>query len=829
MFREAANASAGQLANQNGGRWLDSSARPPSQNTRLMRVRPILSNFFCGVSTQVNSAPSAMDSSEFTSLREKLTSATKQVTLTTGQLSAEDLNFHRASDTSFGEQLDEQGDRLLALTSAVLKAATRGTDLETPVLKDRDSVDDNWRGVVDVIDQLLEKADACLDEFTGVIKKLSPSQEEQAKNAPPPRKNHALPSTYDYGPSKIRKPQLDFEHKPDNSDLGPFQPLLQSKPHAIVPLQESTKLKDFNGVQGVPLPYEAEIRAAQYPSWVYEKSTPIDYLPYESTTATFVNTFDGVKDMLADLKKAKEIAIDLEHHDVHSYHGLVSLMQISTREQDWVVDTLQPWREELQILNEVFADPSILKVLHGARSDIIWLQRDLGLYIVGMFDTFHAACALGLQKKSLKYLLHKYVNFEADKQYQMADWRLRPLPPLMFDYARSDTHFLLYIYDCLRNDLIEASTPDGNLIDYVLEGSKGEALQRYERPVYDAEHGQGQGGWYDLLTRTSGTLTREQFAVFKAVHKWRDEVAREVDEGLQCVFPKHVLFKLAHTLPTDMGTLLRTLSPVTPLTRERAKSLLTVIKEAKNAGADGPEWRDAAPPLRVLTQPVDVDLTNAPVAKRCETSQFWGKVLEAQESPVPPMSALVASAEALRLSLPLPRMPATVAEAREQIVTKPQIVDPAPNTAPAPVSQDDTASQSSSDAQEENKAFTVKELGGPRKRKVTPVAPEQDVMRLDVSDEEEGSKEERKRYKKARKEKKARAKEAKLQAASEAPFDYGAADSVLNSQNTSTAPSDSKHKHKHKKAYDPYAKLLEAPSGARKQKREIAGKSHTFR
>lgn len=66
--------------------------------------------------------------------------------------------------------------------------------------------------------------------------------------------------------------------------------------------------------------------------------------------------------MLGELKLAKEIAVDLEHHDEHSYIGLVSLMQISTRDRDWVVDTLKPWREKLQVLNEVFTDPKILKV-----------------------------------------------------------------------------------------------------------------------------------------------------------------------------------------------------------------------------------------------------------------------------------------------------------------------------------------------------------------------------------------------------------------------------------------------------------------------------------
>lgn len=66
--------------------------------------------------------------------------------------------------------------------------------------------------------------------------------------------------------------------------------------------------------------------------------------------------------MLTELKAAKEIAVDLEHHDTRSYVGIVCLMQISTREKDWIVDTLKPWREELQVLNEVFADPQILKV-----------------------------------------------------------------------------------------------------------------------------------------------------------------------------------------------------------------------------------------------------------------------------------------------------------------------------------------------------------------------------------------------------------------------------------------------------------------------------------
>jgi exosome complex exonuclease RRP6 len=758
-----------------------------------------------------------MDSAELDPFQKKVSAALVQVTRTVAQLSSEDLGFHRTSSSEFTESLDEQSERILALTSAVLKAATAGTDVDAPSLDTEESLEDNWRGVVDVIDSLLEKADACLDEFTGVIKKLSPSQEEQA---PVARKAPKFPTTYDYGPSKIPKPQLLFDHKPDNSDLGPFHPLLETKPHASVPLEKSLTQRQIGGVTAYPHPYETEIRNAQYPKSVYQTASPINFLSFEGTTATFVDTLDGVKKMLEELKQAKEIAIDLEHHDVHSYHGLVSLMQISTRNKDWVVDTLKPWREELQMLNEVFADPKILKVLHGSTMDIIWLQRDLGLYVVGMFDTFHAASALGYPKRSLKFLLKKFVDFEADKRYQMADWRVRPLPSGMFDYARSDTHYLLYIYDCMRNALIEASTPEESLIDYVQDRSKNEALQRYERPVYDAEKGQGAGGWYDLLSRNpGGALSKEQFAVFKAIHQWRDEVARAADEGWQCVFPKHMLFKLAQVMPLDMGTLLRTLSPMTPLTKDRAGDLLNTIKKAAAAGATGPEWRDIAPPPKTLPVAVDMEDVDFPIAERYETSQFWGDVLQLQEPSAPASYSAVASLEALRLSLPLPPMPTTVSQAREKLaVTANAQSSPAPKAAPAPAP-----------VPEEPKYFTVKDLGGPRKRKVAPVdTRDEEASTPDIlagpSDESEMTAKQRKKLRKEKKKAKKTAQSASQFEADSSPFDYNTADSVLKA-----APTAAPSAQQRKKPFNPYVKALDAPSGARKQQRNDAGKSMTFR
>lgn len=175
---------------------------------------------------------------------------------------------------------------------------------------------------------------------------------------------------------------------------------------------------------------------------MYVQSDPHPFSSFESTDAVWVDTPEAVQEMVRELKQATEIAVDLEHHETHSYVGLVSLMQISTREKDWIVDTLVPWREDLQVLNEVFTDPRIVKarrslrtrhsstdlsrqVLHGSTCDIIWLQRDLGLYVVGLFDTYHASNILAYPRHGLAYLLQRFAAFDTDKRYQMADWRMR--------------------------------------------------------------------------------------------------------------------------------------------------------------------------------------------------------------------------------------------------------------------------------------------------------------------------------------------------------------------------------------------------------------------
>ena len=229
-------------------------------------------------------------------------------------------------------------------------------------------------------------------------------------------------------------------------------------------------------------------------------------------------------------------------------------------------------------------------MFHGASSDVIWLQRDFGLYLVSLFDTFHASTVLQLPSKSLAYLLLKYCNVEANKKYQLADWRLRPLPTAMLDYARSDTHYLLYIYDRIRRDLvIHSQTNDiPNLITRVLDSSRQYAAMTYTRERYDFEEGSGVYGWRKLLSNNKGPRLHStlQLTVFKRLHQWRDQIAREEDESTGYVLPNRSLINLAASLPISMQAVVQACHPVPPLVQVYAEDIAYIVHKTRKELAE---------------------------------------------------------------------------------------------------------------------------------------------------------------------------------------------------------------------------------------------------
>ena len=236
---------------------------------------------------------------------------------------------------------------------------------------------------------------------------------------------------------------------------------LTRKPHARQPLPV------YAGPGPFPHPYEFEIQNLMYAPWMLAANTEHDFAPLSAVPLHYVDTLAAFDELLEKLSSPDvvELAIDLEAHNIRSYSGIVCLMQLSTRSFDAIVDTLA-LRSQMPRLLDVFTDPNVVKVLHGCRSDVVWLQHNFGLYLVNVFDTGEAARVLKYPSFGLAHLLDTFCKVKAQKQFQvrrcacigacrarvtwwvvlqLADWRVRPIPAEMLQYAREDTHYLVCV------------------------------------------------------------------------------------------------------------------------------------------------------------------------------------------------------------------------------------------------------------------------------------------------------------------------------------------------------------------------------------------------
>ncbi|SCU87545.1 LAME_0D10484g1_1 [Lachancea meyersii CBS 8951] len=488
-------------------------------------------------------------------------------------ISAQDVDFYKSLDPSIAASLNQSSTILLNLINDIVLSVDENNDaIETG----SEGLENAWKNIGEVMDLLFEKSETSVNNL------------KRRTAAPQTGSLQYLDDSTTIGDNsfkKIVKPQLNFARPVDNTELHPFEPLLHTKPNALKPLQVPPQLtlEEDDVPAHYPQPYEYEIEHQAYDDSVLKIETPIPSVSWDESDATWVDDKKSLDAMLQVLKNARELAIDLEHHDYRTYYGITCLMQISTRDQDWLIDTIA-LRDELWILNEVFTNPNIIKVLHGAFMDVIWLQRDLGLYIVSLFDTYHASRLLGFPKHSLAFLLEHYARFKTSKKYQLADWRVRPLPRPLQAYARADTHFLLNIYDHLRNALIEQDK-----LAQVLHNSRNVAKRRYEytsfRPkvvssvVYSPV--EKEEPWRSLMFQYN--IPPEKATLVKRLYEWRDLIARRDDESPRYVAPNQLLVSLSMSAPTDSWGVLSMGSFLTDHVRTNAKALAQLIKRASSS------------------------------------------------------------------------------------------------------------------------------------------------------------------------------------------------------------------------------------------------------
>uniref|UniRef100_A0A8D0D3H0 Exosome complex component 10 n=1 Tax=Sander lucioperca TaxID=283035 RepID=A0A8D0D3H0_SANLU len=519
----------------------------------------------------------------------------------------DEYDFYR-SFPGFQEFCESQGDKLLHCMSQIMQHHGCRSRM-----RDRNKLtglEERFDLVVDSNDVILERVGILLDEADGVNRNQQPVMPAEFQ---PPKivvsswnrmgsSSGSRSETFRLLQAKnIARPQMKFKEKVDNSNT-PFIPKIFIKPNAVKPLPSCkllltlmffpsvrpedldvpAALADFIHQQRTQEhvedmfahPYQYELDHLTIQESVLSKPEPQMYKPLTETKCSFIDTLDDLVALNEKLCKLSEFAVDLEHHSYRSFLGLTCLIQISSREEDFIIDAIE-LRSELYILNEAFTDPAIVKVFHGADSDIEWLQRDFGLYVVNLFDTHQASRALNLARHSLDQLLKHFCNVNSEKRYQLADWRIRPLPDEMVQYARMDTHYLLYIYDCVRVQLLDFNHGQPGLLQSVWNKSKDISLKKYTKPIFTEE------SYLELQRKQKRSFNTQQLTAFRLLFAWRDKLARQEDESTGFTLPTHMMNKISEELPKEPQGIIACCNPVPPLVRQQVNELHLLVQQAR--------------------------------------------------------------------------------------------------------------------------------------------------------------------------------------------------------------------------------------------------------
>ena len=221
----------------------------------------------------------------------------------------------------------------------------------------------------------------------------------------------------------------------------------------------------------------------------------------------------------------------------------------------------------------------------------------------------------------MNFLIRHYCDIDVDKKFQLADWRIRPLPKEMLYYAQvqffalnnyvlfyvlifsftgiylhdflfvvfitkcffqADTHYLLYIYDMMRNNLLDAANGEKRLLYHVRCKSRDICLIRYEKPLITPDSHLLLLERHERRGRGKKNLhTPQQLEALRLLYQWRDSMARQEDESSGYVLPNHMLLQIAEILPREAQGVLACCNPIPPLVRQHVLAMHQLVVEAR--------------------------------------------------------------------------------------------------------------------------------------------------------------------------------------------------------------------------------------------------------
>src|SRR6267142_948746 len=179
-----------------------------------------------------------------------------------------------------------------------------------------------------------------------------------------------------------------------------------------------------------------------------------------NTQYQLVTTAEELRGAVDELSNAQVIGLDTETTDLDPYLSRLRLIQLATADGVFIIDLNRfadadlKRGEALAPLRQLFGSPRPIKIAHNAKFDAKFIKHNLGVDIVGIFDTLLASqivSAGGLEDRhGLNAIAERYLNEAVDKSERLSNWEFE-LSESQLQYAARDAAVLLP----LRDKLIE--------------------------------------------------------------------------------------------------------------------------------------------------------------------------------------------------------------------------------------------------------------------------------------------------------------------------------------------------------------------------------------
>ena len=285
--------------------------------------------------------------------------------------------------------------------------------------------------------------------------------------------------------------------------------------------RRSVNFYDFHSIKLHPYSNNIDL-------WCVKSSQVVQRVSSADFTPRWVNSVSDLEKLGQELLTHTVITVGFEGNNDHCYSGMTCLMQISTHKYNYLIDTLRLYSHINRCLGPIFSSEGIIKIVLGG-TDLLDLQRDYLIYCQATIDIQELYHALNPDKYqiSFKDLVFDLLSEEVDKSAQLADWRVRPLPLEMQEYAVKDSALLYIAFDEL---LTRLNLNGFDITSFGFPRSKKEMLKLYHPRTTD----NSTKIWrtiVDALPATARAIfdvpSQEQLSW--KLFNWRDDYCREYD------------------------------------------------------------------------------------------------------------------------------------------------------------------------------------------------------------------------------------------------------------------------------------------------------------